>query len=85
MAVINALNDAVPEGYKNTGQLIDAKVYCLDGYPQTHQNDTKVFSVLLRPAQLNVHCNGMAKNVIWGFSGDSLPKQRWFLLEPISV
>ena len=27
----------------------------------------------------------MAKNVIWGFSGEQFPKQRWFLLEPISV
>ena len=33
-AVINALNDAVPEGYKNTGQLIGAKVYHLDNCPQ---------------------------------------------------
>ena len=27
----------------------------------------------------------MAKNVIWGFSGEKFPKQRCFLLEPISV
>ena len=29
-AVINALNNAMPEGYNNTGQLIGAKVYRLD-------------------------------------------------------
>ena len=27
----------------------------------------------------------MAKNVIWGFSGEQFPKQRCFPLEPISV
>ena len=27
MAIIGALNDAIPEGYKNTGQLIRVKVY----------------------------------------------------------
>ena len=42
-------------------------------------------STLPRPAQHNVHCVGMAKNVIWGFSGEKLPKQRCFPLEPISV
>ena len=43
------------------------------------------FSNLPRPAQINVHCDGMAKNVIWGFSGEQLLKQRCFLMEPISV
>ena len=50
-----------------------------------HQDDHEEFSTLPRPAQLNVHCNGMAKNVIWGFSGGHLTKQRCFLLERISV
>ena len=27
-AIIDALNDAVPEGYKSSGQLIGARVYC---------------------------------------------------------
>ena len=44
-----------------------------------------VDSTLPRPAQLNVHCDGIEKNVIWGFSGEHLPKQRCFPLEPISV
>ena len=52
---------------------------------KARQDDTEVFSALPRPAQLNVHCDGMAKNIIWGFSGDSLPKQTCFPLEPISV
>ena len=52
---------------------------------KAHQDDHKDFSILPRPAQLNLNCDGMAKNVIWGFSGEQLPKQRCFLLEPISV
>ena len=52
---------------------------------KAHQYDHKEFSNLPRPAQLNVHCDGMAKNVIWGFSGEQLPKQKFFPLEPISV
>ena len=39
---------------------------------KAHHDDHKEFSNLPRPAQLNVHCDGMAKNVIWGFSGDKL-------------
>ena len=52
---------------------------------KAHQDDHKEFSNLPRLAQLNVHCDGMAKNVIWGFSGEQLTKQRCFPLEPISV
>ena len=33
--VIDALNNAVPEGYKSTGKLIGAKVYISNGCPQT--------------------------------------------------
>ena len=44
-----------------------------------------VLSTLPRPAQLNVHCDDMVKNVIWGFSVEQLPKQRCFPLEPILV
>ena len=36
---------------------------------KAHQDDHKEFSTLPRPAQLNVHCYGMAKNVLWGFLG----------------
>ena len=52
---------------------------------KSQQEDHKEFSTLSMPEQLNVHCDGMAKNVIWGFSGELLPKQRCFLLELISV
>ena len=52
---------------------------------KAHQYYHEEFSTLPRPAQFNVHCDGMAKNVIWGFSGKQFPKQRCFLLEPISV
>ena len=41
---------------------------------KAHQDDHEEFSTLPRPAQLNVHCNGMVKNVIWGFSGEHSPK-----------
>ena len=34
-AIINALNDAVPEGYKTSGQLIGARVYRADDCPRT--------------------------------------------------
>ena len=52
---------------------------------KAHQDDLDYFNNLPRPAQLNVHCDGMAKSVIWGFSGDRLPKQRCFPLKPLSV
>ena len=32
---------------------------------KAHQDDHEEFSTLPRPAQINVHCDGMAKNVIW--------------------
>ena len=43
---------------------------------KAHQGDHKEFSTLPRPAQLNVHCDGMVKNVVWGFSGEHFLKQR---------
>ena len=52
---------------------------------KAHQDDHKEFSTIPRPAQLNVHCDGMAKNFIWGFSGEQLSKQRCFLLGLILV
>ena len=52
---------------------------------KAHQDDHKEFSTLPSPAQLNVHCYAMTKNVIWGFLGEKFPKQRSFPLEPISV
>ena len=53
-AVIEALNDAVPEGYKNTDQLIGAKVYrfnhcprtILDNLQATHGQITSVEKIL---------------------------------------
>ena len=42
---------------------------------KAHQDDNKDFSKLTRAAQLNVHCDGMAKNVLWGFSGSDHPRQ----------
>ena len=32
-AIVNALNGAVPEGYRKTGQLMGAKLYCADDCP----------------------------------------------------
>jgi hypothetical protein len=52
---------------------------------KAHQDDKEEYENLTRPAQLNVHCDGMAKNEIWGFSGKEMPRQRCFPLEPISV
>ena len=52
---------------------------------KAHQDDLEDFSNLPRPAHLNVHCDGVANSVIWGFSGDRPPKQRCFPLEPQSV
>ena len=37
-----------------------------------------------RPAQLNVHCDSMAKHVIWELPQE-LPRQKSFPLEPVSV
>ena len=33
-AIIDALNDAVPEGYMKTGQLMGVKLYCADDCPR---------------------------------------------------
>jgi hypothetical protein len=52
---------------------------------KAHQDDQEEYENLTRPSQLNVHCDGIAKNEIWGFSGKEMPKQRCFPLEPISV
>ena len=39
---------------------------------------------LPRPAQLNVHCDSMAKHEIWELP-EELPCQKSFLLEPVMV
>ena len=50
-----------------------------------HQDDYDEYSKLLRPAQLNCFCDGMAKEVVWGWAGEDLPPQRVFPLEPMAV
>ena len=50
-----------------------------------HQDDHDEYSKLLRPAQLNCLCDGMAKGVVWGWVGEDLPPQRVFPLEPMAV
>ena len=54
-------------------------------HAKPHQDDKKDFTSLTRAAQLNVHCDGMAKNVLWGFSGSDHPRQKTFPLEPVAV
>ena len=50
-AVIDALNDAVTEGYKNTGQLIGAKVYCSDECPQVNLDNLLTTYGQITPAE----------------------------------
>ena len=52
---------------------------------KARQDNTKDFTSLTRVAQLNVHYNGMAKNVLWGFSGSDHPRQKTFPLEPVAM
>ena len=51
---------------------------------KAHQDDNKDFKNLSCPAQLNVHCDSMAKHHIWELPAE-LPRQRSFLLAPMTV
>ena len=50
-----------------------------------HQEDTKKWEDLLRPAQLNCGCDERAKEELWGVDLDEIPAQRQFPLEPIAL
>ena len=50
-----------------------------------HQDDGKDYPLLKRLAQMNCMCDGMAKCVVWGLAGETLPKQGMFSLEPLAT
>ena len=82
----------IPTKFRHSDILKNILVNCTSlsftlaySHVKAHQDDHEEFSNLPRPAQLNVYCDGMAKNIIWGFSGEQFPKQNCFPLERISV
>ena len=90
--VANLPPHRIPTKCRHSDILMNILVSCTSlsftlaySHVKSHQDDHEEFSTLPSTAQLNVHCDGIAKNVIWGFSGEHFPKQRCFLLEPISV
>ena len=52
---------------------------------RAHQDDSTLYALLSRPAQLNCNMDIKAKRVIWGLDGDELPPQEVFPLEAVSV
>ena len=51
-----------------------------------HQEDTKKWEDLLRPAQLNCGCDERAKEeLVWGVDLEEIPAQRQFPMEPIAL
>lgn len=57
----------------------------LYAHDKAHRCYDEDYNKLLRLAQLNVHCDGIAKGVIWGLSGIEMPKKHCFPLEALSV
>ena len=53
-------------------------------HAKAYQDDNEEFKNLPRSAQLNVHCDSMAKHEIWELP-EELPRQRSFPLEPVTV
>ncbi len=51
---------------------------------KAHQDYNEEFKNLPRPAQINIHCDGMAKGKIWELPTE-LPRQKSFPLEPVTV
>ena len=51
---------------------------------KAHQDNNDEFKNLSRPAQLNVHCDSMAKHEIWELPAE-LPRQKSFPLELVTV
>lgn len=52
---------------------------------RAHQDDHTAYEDLIRPAQLNTSCDFMAKDALWKLTGDDLPRQQAFPLEPVTV
>ena len=52
---------------------------------KAHQDDHYGYNVLERPSKLNCLCNGMAKGVVWGLTGEEYPIQEMFPLEPLAI
>ena len=79
--VANLPPHRIPTKCRHSDRLKNILVNCTSlsftlaySHVKAHQDDHKDVTTLTSPEQLNVHCDGMAKNVIWGFSGEHLPK-----------
>ena len=69
--VANLPPHRIPTKCRHSGILKNILVNCTSlsftlaySHVKAHQDDPEEFSTLPRPAQLNVHCDGMAKKVI---------------------
>ena len=81
----------IPARCRHSDILKNIMVHCTSlsfalaySHVKAHQDDNEEFKNLPRPAQLNVHCDIMAKHEIWELP-EERPCQKSFPLEPVTV
>ena len=90
--VANLPPNRIPTRCKHSDILKNIMINCTDltfdlhySHVRAHQDDSTLYALLSRPAQLNCNMDINAKRVIWGLDGDELPPQEVFPLEAVSV
>ena len=82
----------IPSKCKHSDVLKNIMVNCSDlsfkrlfSHVAAHQEDTKKWEELQRPAQLNCGCDERAKEELWTVDPEDIPAQRQFPLEPMAL
>ena len=82
----------IPSKCRHSDILKNIMINCTDltftrifSHVAAHQEDTKKWEALERPAQLNCGCDERAKGELWEVNMDDLPTQKQFPLEPLAL
>lgn len=82
----------IPSKCRHSDVLKNIMVNCSDlsfkrifSHVSAHQEDTKRWEDLERPAQLNCGCDERAKEELWQIDLEDIPSQKQFPLEPIAL